>query len=130
MWLLRRHLPDRTLYAIGRLGGYRSAAEARTAIAVVDALMARDGIVAAAIEALLPDLPPLGSSARPAPRPVSQNTWSGSRDHNMLRTMREAERDALPPRKQPGDRACLGCGKLFASKWCGNRLCTSCGDRT
>ena len=57
--------------------------------------MARDGVVAAAIEALLPDLPPLGSSARPAPRGVSQNTWSGSRDLNALRDMRKAERDLL-----------------------------------
>jgi hypothetical protein len=47
----------------------------------------------------------------------------------VLRAMREAERAVLSPRKQPGDRACLGCGRLFASKWCGNRLCASCGDR-
>ena len=50
-------------------------------------------------------------------------------DINVLRDIRTAERASLPPRKQPGDRACLGCGRLFASKWCGNRLCVLCGDR-
>jgi len=50
-------------------------------------------------------------------------------DYVVLRVMREADRAALPTRKQPGDRHCLGCGRLFASEWCGNRLCTSCGDR-
>ena len=50
-------------------------------------------------------------------------------DVNVLRVMREVERAALPPRKQPGDRRCLGCGGLFESKWCGNRLCMSCVNR-
>jgi hypothetical protein len=58
---------------------------------------------------------------------VRKTNWNC--DHVALRDMRKAECAALPPRKQPGDRACLGCGRLFASKWCGNRLCVSCGDR-
>jgi hypothetical protein len=50
-------------------------------------------------------------------------------DHVALRAMREADRAALPPRKQPGDRHCLGCGALFLSLWCGNRLCKRCGEQ-
>jgi hypothetical protein len=47
-------------------------------------------------------------------------------DHLVLRAMREADRAALPLRKRSADRRCLGCGALFESVWCGNRLCTTC----
>ncbi len=55
--------------------------------------------------------------------------WMNNRDYNVLRRLREAERAALPQRKQPANRLCLECGKPFASTWCGNRRCKLCAER-
>ncbi len=54
--------------------------------------------------------------------------WRKNRDVNVVAAMRRADLAALPPHKQPAERLCLGCGKLFDSKWCGNRLCGVCAS--
>lgn len=48
-------------------------------------------------------------------------------DRSMLHRMRVAERVALPARKLPAERKCLGCQRAFPSQWIGNRLCVHCG---
>jgi hypothetical protein len=128
MWLLRQRAAGQSLHEIGRLAGHRSASETRTGIAVVDALMSRDSTMAAAIVALLPDVPPLGPPVDRERRRARQNAHTKTRDYIVLAAMRRAEAAAQPPHKQPSDRACLGCGKVFASKWCGNRMCEVCKD--
>lgn len=66
------------------------------------------------------------SSEKAERRRASNRRGAKRRDHVLLAAMRKAEAAALPPRKQPDDRPCLGCGRWFASEWCGNRLCDNC----
>lgn len=127
MWLLHQRAADRTLYEIARTSGYRSAREARTAIAVVDAAMSSNSDVATAIWALLPDVPPLGPPlVRKSRAAAAKKEHSKTPDYIALAAMRQAEVEAQPARKRPADRVCLRCGVVFESKWCGNRLCEKC----
>lgn len=129
-WILRQRLSNYSDYHIGRFVGDRAGSSVRPAIAAVDALMTRDGSVAAQILALLCRVaPPLDATASTIEDRAQRKLWNNNRDVNALRVMERARQASLPPRKQPADRLCLECGKPFASQWCGNRRCKLCAER-
>lgn len=57
---------------------------------------------------------------------AKRRAWNAYRDVSVMAAMERARVAALPPKKLPGDRLCLGCVRVFRSKWIGNRLCGDC----
>lgn len=57
---------------------------------------------------------------------MSSSGWQHNPVH-ILMLERQAEQAARPATHKPARRKCLGCQRMFDSRWIGNRICTECG---